>query len=300
VAEVLADPETPEDVRHQLETIQRARSYARTLGLDVDQQYTSYVDWPGDRLVTTLVATRPGEVTPSGFWFPILGRLPYKGYFDTARAEAEAEKLHRDGFDVCTVPVPAYSTLGWIDDPITAPMLRGGEENTVETIFHELVHATIYVSDHADFNETVASFIGQEASIRFYEDTPAPESARARRLAVADDRILTSSLIAFRRKVEALYRDHEAGPERDATRIELEAQARTAIAALPLRESDAGELSERLALNDACLALIGTYGTDLDRYVAKLATLDGDLTAFIEALRSVSDAHDPAETLLGD
>jgi hypothetical protein len=145
----------------------------------------------------------------------------------------------------------------------------------------------------------VANFIGQEASVRFYEHARAPDVARARRGAVTDDRALNSALIDFREDVEALYERTAAGPERDATRVELETQARATIAALPLREDDAAELSERLALNDACLALFGTYGADLDRYTAKLAALGDDLTAFIEALRSASDAPDPAEVLLG-
>ena len=86
---VLADPATPPDLRHQLELVERTREFAADLGLEVDRQYTSYAAWPGDRIVTSLVATRPGEVEPAGFWFPILGRLPYKGYFDPEKATAE-------------------------------------------------------------------------------------------------------------------------------------------------------------------------------------------------------------------
>jgi predicted aminopeptidase len=299
IEEVLADPVTPADVRRQLAAVLRARAYARALGLEVGEQYTSYVDWPGDRVITTVVATRPGEVTPAGFWFPILGRLPYKGYFDSARAEAEAERLRGNGLDVCVVPVPAYSTLGWLEDPVTSPMLRLGEGQTVETIFHELVHATVYAKDHADFNETVASFIGEEASVRFYEAAEASEAARTRRGAVEDERALSAVLTGLRERVEKLYASSEPGPAREAARAELASDGRAQIAALALVERDAAELADAIQLNDACLALSGTYRAEMERYVAKLDALGGDLSAFIARLRAAADAEDPAEALLG-
>jgi len=177
---ILADPDTRDELRHRLETVQQVRRYANTLGLEIDEQYTTYVDWPGDRVITTVIATRPGEVVPAGFWFPFLGRLPYKGFFDPSRAEAEAASLREEGLDVCVVAVPAYSTLGWLKDPVTAPMLLRGEGPAVETILHELVHATVYVKDHIDFDETAASFVGQEASVEFYELKRSAATARAR------------------------------------------------------------------------------------------------------------------------
>jgi predicted aminopeptidase len=299
IEEVLADPTTPADLRRQLQAVQRASAYAQALGLDVDEQYTSYVDWPGDRVITSVIAARPGEVTPAGFWFPFLGRVPYKGFFDPARAEAEAAQLRGEGLDVCVVAVPAYSTLGWLRDPVTAPMLRRGEGQTIETIFHELVHATVYVKDHVDFNETVARFIGQEASVRFYEQDEAPEAARARRGAVHDERAISAALVGLRERVEALYESSDPGPNRDAARDRLASEARAELAALPLRERGAAELAESVRLNDACLALWGTYGAETDRYVAKLDSLGGDLPAFIVQLRAAAEAENPAEALLG-
>src|SRR5262245_4853803 len=96
---VIADPATPEDLRERLALAPQARELARDLGLEVGGQYTSYVAWPGDRVVTAVVATRPGEVEPSGFWFPIVRYVPYKGFFDPARAHGEADRLRGAGSD---------------------------------------------------------------------------------------------------------------------------------------------------------------------------------------------------------
>ena len=120
-----------------------------------------------------------------------------------------------------------------------------------------------------------------------------------RRGAVEDERALSAALVGLRDRIEALYEGAASGRERDAARERLARAARAEIAALPLRERDAGELAEAIRLNDACLALSGTYGADMDRYVAKLDALDGDLAAFIVQLRAAADAADPAEMLLG-
>jgi predicted aminopeptidase len=286
---VLVDPATPPELRHQLELVQRAREFAVNLGLEVDRQYTSYVPWPGDRIVTTLVATRPGEIEPAGFWFPILGRLPYKGYFDPEKAAAEAARLRAQELDVCEVPVRAYSTLGWFDDPVTGPMLRSGDGELVETILHELVHATVYLRGHVDFDEGVASFVGEEASVRFYSRAGEPEQAVRRRARVEERHRLDAQILALRQRVQELYESAPPGAERDAARRRYEEEARAEIAA---------PHAERLRLNDACLALAATYASDIPRYAEKLEALDGDLAAFVGRLREVADADDPREALL--
>ena len=290
VIEVIADPETPENLRQHLELAQQVRTYAAEIGLDVGGQYTSFVDWPGDRVVTTIVRTRPGEVDAEDFWFPLVGRVPYKGFFDEERARAEAEKLRGRGRDVCLFAIPAYSTLGWLDDPLTAPMLREGPEILIETILHELVHATVYVPDEPEFNEGVATFIGQEAAIRFPKDSGEREREQRR---VQDDRAVARTRLAFRERVAELYQGSEPGAEREAARAALESQTRSELAALDLAARDAQRLAERVRLNDACQALIGTYHGDLARYGERLQELNGDLRAFLENARQAAEEPDP-------
>ena len=262
----------------------------------MDHNYTSYVEWTGDRVVTTLVATRPGEVKPAGFWFPLVGRLPYKGFFDPERAEREAERLREDGFDVCVVPVAAYSTLGWFADPVTSPMLRGGDGRLVETLLHELVHATVFVREQTDFNEGVASFIGEEASVGFFAARDEDEGARRRR-EVARARRLDDELMALRSRIEELYASQPEGEARDAQRARYEDEARQRITTVAGGD---GSLAERVRLNDACLAIAATYTADIPRYAALLENLDGGLEAFVARLRQVAETADPRTELLGD
>ena len=262
VEELLEDPATPAEWRARLARVDEVRSQARALGLNVGDRYTRFTAWPGDAVVTTVVSTRPGEITPTTRWYPIVGSVPYQGFFDPALAAEEAERRRREGLDVCVVPVPAYSTLGWFDDPLTGPMLRMPESRLVETVFHELVHATLFLPGEADFNESFAAFVGQEARVRFY----ARDGAGARERAAVDRRRrLRTEMLDLRTAIEALYAEGAEKEERARRRSALEADARRRLAAAAdpaSPQEDRQRWAERLRLNDACLALVGTYHAD--------------------------------------
>ena len=284
---VLTDPTTPPEVRSMLAHIEDVRAFATDLGLDVAGQYTSYVDWPGDRVVTTLVRTRKDSLETVPWRYPVLGALPYKGFFERERAEREAERLRDETYQVCVSGVAAYSTLGWIDDPVTRPMLARGSAVLVETIFHELVHATAFVPGDADFNEGVAQFIGQQAAIRYFEqnppgeDTPEdwPDAERVRG-AIADRARVAELTLAFR---DSLFELEEA-PNRSARRRDAEDALRQELASLPLAVYAPSQVAERARLSDPCVALRGTYVRDAPRHAAVLEALGGSLPRMIERL----------------
>ena len=298
---VIEAPETPEQTRSLLRLVLAVRAFAAELGLRVGNQYTSYVEWPHDRIVTTLVRTLPNSVEAVPYHFPFVGPLPYKGYFDRDQAETEARRLRKEeAFDVCVSGVAAYSTLGWLDDPVTSPMLRRGAISLVETLLHELVHATAFVVDDVDFNESVAQFIGQEAAVRFFkaavEDTelsarvswPEPERVRD---SIADRRAIARVTEALRDRIIALAGD----PDPARKRAEVERDARAELAALPLRVLDPEKVAAGARLTNACLALRGTYIRNLPRHAEVLAALGGDLKAMIRRLAEISDSDRGAD-----
>lgn len=279
--------------------MESVRAFASERGLRVGGQYTSFVDWPGDRIVTTLVRTRPGSLDAVGWWYPFLGQLPYRGYFDQARAEREAGRLREEqGYDVCVSPVTAYSTLGWLDDPVTSPMLGRGAANLVETLLHELVHATVFIDGDADFNEGVALFIGQEAAVRYFAQAPqgadpatALPSGERVRAWVEDRRWVEAAVLEFRDRLARLSERPDAALQRDAA----ERVVRGELASLPLAVLDAQAVAEEARLSDACLALRGTYSRDLPRHAALLESLDGDLDAMVDHLVEWAARDEPPE-----
>jgi predicted aminopeptidase len=290
LAEARTDPAYSLEIRQQLDLVNDVRNFAEELGLSVHQQYTSYVDWPDDRIVTTLVRTRAGSLESVPWWFPVVGSLPYKGYFDRRSAEQEADRLRRDGrYDVCVSGVSAYSTLGWLDDPVTRPMLGRGPGRLVETLLHELVHATAFLPGEADFNEGAAQFIGQQSAIRFFEsleargtalDSSWPSSQRVR-ATIGDRRLIAEAILDLRDRLDTL----EGDPDRPRKRELEETRARERIASLPLHVIDAERAAETARLSDACLSLQGSYARDGPRHAALLRALDGNLSALIDRLR---------------
>lgn len=294
VDQLLADPATDHDLRTKLELVQRARDFAAELGLEVQGQYTSYVSWPHDRIVTSVIATKPGTIEASNFRFPIVGAVPYKGFFDRERAEREAARLRDQGMDVCLGAISAYSTLGWFDDPLTAPMLDTTPERLVETVIHELVHANVFVKSQPDFNEGVANFIGEEAVVLFYDkDREVKESQPDPRARVSDDRLIAQAMMSLRDDIAELYAIDLSKPDRQQRRVELESAGRETLAALALSSRSAERLAERARINDACLAIQGTYVADTPRHLEVLAQLDGDLVRFILRLKRAAESDDP-------
>ena len=297
IPQVLADRDAPEPLRDSLSLVLRARDFARELGFEVDGLYSQYADWPGDQIVTHVVATRSGEVEAIGFWFPIVGRVPYKGYFDAEAAAGEATRLREEGYDVCLTPVRAYSTLGWFSDPVTGPMLRQPQAQLVETIFHELVHANLFLRDQATFNESAATFLGEEARVAFYAREQGPAGAVRERDRVAENRRFRAEIERARQEVSQLYAEQPPSLERRAARRALEADVRARIAALALAGSPSGFV-ERVRLNDACLALAGTYAADARPLELALRAERGDLGALLRRLKTLSENGDPSAQLL--
>ncbi|MBW2723574.1 MAG: aminopeptidase [Deltaproteobacteria bacterium] len=301
VAQLLDDPETDADLRAKLLLVQEARSFAATLGLEVQGQYTSYVPWPHDRIVTNIITTKPGTIEAANFRFPIVGEVPYKGFFDRERAEREAERLRASGMDVCMGAIRAYSTLGWFDDPLTAPMLNTTDERLFETVIHELVHATVFVKSQPDFNEGVANFIGEEAVVLYYSQHAAESSAASGtqrsgvnpRARIDDDRMIAATLMSLRDEIAQLYAEELPEPERVRLRESLEISGREKLADLSLRSRSALPLSKAARINDACLAIQGTYVADTPKHQAVLEALDGDLERFVSRLRDAASSDDP-------
>jgi predicted aminopeptidase len=182
IADYMQSPEIALDAREKLQLVLDVRDYARTvLGLDVGGSYASYsyVDRPELSFILTAAPTT--ELKPYTWWFLIVGRVPYKGYFSRADAEAAAANLQANGYDTSIRPAAAFSTLGWFDDPLLGHLLRYDKTTLAEVVFHELFHNTLYIKGAGAFNESVANFVGARGAIDFFRDRFGEESAAHRR-----------------------------------------------------------------------------------------------------------------------
>ena len=176
IHEVVHDTTTPASLRGKLRLVQDAREYAdQALELQPGDAFTSYVEMERDTLLMVVNAAPEFQLRWKTWWFPIVGSLPYKGYFDFDRARREAEKLGTQGYDTWVRPSSAFSTLGWFPDPLLSTTLRADSVGIVETVIHEITHSTFFPKGQARFNESFANFVGHRGAISFFCDAIADE-----------------------------------------------------------------------------------------------------------------------------
>ncbi|MEJ7644023.1 MAG: aminopeptidase [Chryseolinea sp.] len=172
VEEFLSDPLFPDSLKNRLKFIDKVRKYAvDSLGLKDTQNYRTLYDQQGKEVMWVVMACLPFQLTPKEWSFPIIGDVPYKGFFDEARALRLRGELENEGWDVIIRNPGGWSTLGWFTDPILSKMLSRSEGDLANLIIHEMSHATIFVKDSIDFNENLATFIGDRGTEKFLIDT---------------------------------------------------------------------------------------------------------------------------------
>jgi predicted aminopeptidase len=168
VEDVLRDPAFPDSLKRKLVLIQEIKKFAvDSLGLRNSENYTSMYDQKDRPVLWTVTASDPFQMHAYEWYFPFLGSVSYKGFFNYEAGRLEAEKLRTKGYDVEYAGVGGWSTLGWFHDPILSHMLNRNAGQLADLIIHELTHGTLYVHNKVDFNENLASFIGDKGAERF-------------------------------------------------------------------------------------------------------------------------------------
>ena len=168
VEQVLNEDKVSALEKQKLKFTQETMSYAASQGMHVDEAYRDFVHLSGDSVSYTVQAAMPLEMKLKTWWFPIVGTVPYLGFFDKADRDAEAKDLLEAGYEVHSGGVTAYSSLGWFSDPVFSSMLKRTDVELAHLYFHELTHRTLWVSDSAEFNENLAQFIADHLAEKFF------------------------------------------------------------------------------------------------------------------------------------
>jgi predicted aminopeptidase len=292
------------------ERVDRIRRFAvEELGLARTESYTMYVEINRDHLVSVVSAAGELSFDRYEWWYPVLGRLPYRGYYERADARAEAERLAAEGWDVLLREVDAYSSLGFVADPLYSFMREYGEHRLAELLIHELAHATVFIPGEASFNEELATLIGREGALAYLRErytAASPEYLQAvRRL--RDRRVFLGFLTALRNRLAEVYeRDLPAArTRREKARIIAEGRAAAERYADRWFLSGAYGWLGEAAIDNAFIDLYVTYnaglmsgyGDDTSVLEETFREVGRSIPALIEAVRAVADAEDPAAAL---
>ena len=208
----IQDQQSPATLKAQLALSQRIRRFAVTeLHLPDNASYHRYADLKRAAAVWNVVAAPEFSLTLKTWCFPVTGCVGYHGYFDEAQARAEAAELAVEGLEVSVYPVPAYSTLGWMNwaggDPLLNTFINYPEGELARLIFHELAHQVVYVGGDTSFNESFATAVERLGSSRWLA-TEASEAARLEYARYDDRRNQFRALtLATRRRLAQIYQD---------------------------------------------------------------------------------------------
>jgi len=209
ITDILADRRVDSVTRAKLLVVRDARLYARnTIGLKTKDSFTAYSQLDRDTLVLVLSAAYRDTLAPYTWWFPIVGRVPYKGYFDFEQARKDAAGLEQDGYDTYLRPSDAFSTLGFFNDPLLSTTLQMDSIDLANTVIHEVTHNTFYAPGQVAFNESFASFVGSRGSELFFRtrgDTGAARIAAAR---WEDDKLLGRFWARLSTDLDSAYAAH--------------------------------------------------------------------------------------------
>lgn len=282
--------------RGRMSWIPRVIEFARDeLGLEPGDSYTSYFDTGGGSVSYTVVASHPLALIPYQWCFPLIGCVPYKGYFDPEDARAEALALREAGWDAEVFPVEAYSTLGWFSDPLLSGMLSLSMPELVELLLHELTHRTLYIPSRSQLNEGFATHMGREGARLFFQRHP--EAASRDELdeyhrAIERDSQYSELISRLKNDLDTLYRSPTPRDLKLTRKKELFATA--TIAARELFSVDTITLS-----SNAKVVASETYKAQLAKIARLQEKSGGHPRKLLEALRTARDrGHGELEKLL--
>jgi len=296
IADVLEDPASTVEERIKLKLVLDARDYAVDMGLDPGASFTKYTKLDTDTLAWVLVAARRDSFNLHTWWFPIVGRVPYKGFFDKEDAVEVGKELEAEGFEPWIRGTDAFSTLGWFNDPVLSTTLASSPSRIVNTVIHESVHSTVWIKNNVSFNESLANFVGTEGAVSFFKARAGKcsagcESEKGLLPAAEQDRyyqyefsVLIDTLYAA---LDDLYKRSDLSPEQ-----KVEERGRVFAGAVePFRIRYPG-LRALASVNNAEIIQLKLYLSNLDLFRRLFHAKGDSWDAFMDEIRSIRDAVD--------
>ena len=297
IDEVLKARRLSPDQRAKLELVQAIRAFAQSeIGLNTSKNYTTYVDIGRGPVSWNLVVCPKDRLEPLEWSYPVVGAVPYRGYFDREKAEEARDHYVAEGYDTYLRPVSAYSTLGWFSDPVLSSMLRYPEGDLADLIIHELTHATVWIEGDVTFNESLASFVGEAGALMWLQRKYGADSEAVYRMLAerADGVVFRNFMRDIASRLDSLYQSNS--PHKITQRQQIFASARTEFQSLSLK-TDLYARFPSWEINNARMALYRIYRERTDVFARVYLAYDNDLKATVEVLQQCANTEDPAAWL---
>ena len=285
VSAVMDDPHTSQKLKQALAKAMQMRAFASSeLQLPDNQSYTRYTDVKRPYVLWNVFAAEEFSTTPKQWCFIGVGCVSYRGFFAQKDAETFATELRHDGHDVYLGGVPAYSTLGWFDDPLLSTFIGYSETELAQLLFHELAHQVVYVGDDSAFNESFATAVELEGVNRWLDRHGDAAQRAAFEASQQRKAVYIDSMLNARRQLEVLYASSVDATEKRVAKAQIFDALRAELA----HSSKRPDRWLTQQLNNAQLASIATYTQLVPAFRALLAQQGGDMQRFYLRVKKLS------------
>ncbi len=297
ITRIVKDTSVAPARRAKLGVVLAARAYAAdSLGLDAGTSFTTYSALRRDTLVLVLSAAYRDRLEFHRWWFPIVGRVPYKGWFNFDAAKRAEEEFRENGFDTELRPASAFSTLGWFNDPLLSTTLRADSLHLANTVIHELLHNEYYASGQAEFNESFANFVGARGSAEFFRKRGSAAAAAEAEARWRDEKVLAAFWRRLYLDIDSVFKAHPGDSARHTRLVLRDSVYRVAKNQLVFRLGPAlrtvsPRYMERLRLDNATLLAGRIYQTDLALFDSVFVREGSDTRRALERIIGIAKAE---------
>ena len=296
----LDDPNASEALKQKLRHARQIREFAsHELAEPDNRSYTTYADLKRSAVVWNVFATPELSTDLKTWCYLFFGCASYRGYFARADAQSLAGELAPQGFDVAVSPVQAYSTLGWLPDPLLNTFINLPEPELARLIFHELAHQVVYVRDDTVFNESFATAVERAGVERWLQAQGSDELRSSWDRTEQRRAQFLELLTATRRALDQVYASQLPDQDKRSRKRALFADLQDRYHALrdgPWGGFDGYDRYFAQSLNNAHLAAIGAYFDRVPAFDALMRRTGPDLAAFFREVKRIAalrkDARD--------
>jgi len=292
IHELLDNPDTPEKLKKKLRLVMDIRTFAKDeLFLPVKDQYLSFVKLERPFAAWNMWATPEFSFEPKTWCYPIIGCALYRGYFSKKDALDYGRQLEAQGYDVYIGGVAAYSTLGWLDDPVFSTFVYRSDIHLAALIFHELSHHLLYVADDTTFNESFAIAVEQEGLRRWLASGDNPGASEDYKMDYRRRRQFIEMVTKYRKDLESLYAENLSAQEKRQSKAAVFEKFEDEYRLLKQHWGGYSgyDLWMSRKMNNAKLISVSTYHDLVPEFLELLKTCNNDLKVFYKKCRALSE-----------
>jgi len=295
ISQVITNPELDPEIRERLKTVLAVRDFARDhLGLKTGDAYTTVSPVDSGAIVYVVMAAPRDSLEPYEWWFPIVGYVPYRGYFNAGEARALAADLEQKGYDTMVRPAVAFSSLGFFNDPLLSNLLSLTRVELAGIITHELFHRTYFLASDVIFDESAANYVGSRGAVEFFKDTggnSSPDTLAAQGVLDSDMKF-SHFLLQAEAKLLRIYTSDLSKDDKLKRREAAFEEIKSDYAKLKPTLSGLERFDlDKEPLNNAVLLNYLIYFHELDDFAALERVNHGDLRATIARIIELAKAN---------